>query len=197
MPNMHNVFAEAAATTTANGQAKGPVMDIREYRRIVEDVMDEARADPSEAPRIFANLGPTHAREVLRTMFDHAKESALIHCHRMDRDVFCEAAVRRFLSHPGATMEVIVESHEAIQSDRSLLPALRDLFGTKLKPWISSHRPRYRHFTVTDHRDLRVEQDQTTRKADVYFSDRKLAKEAEEAFALLRSTSTALSTLSI
>jgi hypothetical protein len=169
-------------------------MDINEYRKVIQEVMAEARGDIERKPRVVSNRGPQHARVVLQTMFEHADLRARVNCGKMSSDVFDLEGVSKFLSRHGARLSVIIDSGDAITAEDSILRQLiekKSDFGGTLDVYARADADnRFRHFTVMDGRDLRVETDHSDRIADVYFMDRENATSAEAVFDQLVSRGT-------
>jgi hypothetical protein len=170
-------------------------MDISEYRKVIREVMQETRSDARAKPRVLSNRGPAHARVVLQTMFEFADAQVRVNSGSLSDDAFDLDAVSRFLACPNATMAVLVDDVDAAMSDRSILPALRRAFPDPAKLDVrvrAGDDLRFRHFTVMDGRDLRLESDHDARVADVFFNHPERARMAEDLFDKIAANSAAL-----
>jgi hypothetical protein len=161
-------------------------MDINEYKKVIQEVMAEARGDLERKRRVVSNRGPQHARVVLQTMFENADSRARVNCGKMSSDVFDLELVSKFLNKNGSHLTVIIDSEDVMTSKDSILSTLISRAPShlgKLDVYVRAESDkRFRHFTVMDGRDLRVETDHSDRIADVYFMDRENATSAESVF---------------
>jgi hypothetical protein len=165
---------------------------IEKYRQEVEEVMAEALADLSRAPRRFHNFGPDYAREVISTMLHNAQHEVLINSENLCALAYDSELLSDFLKKPNAVLKVAISNKDAWTDPASALSKIDAAHRAKIEVYLVTNPDVYLHFASVDGRDVRVETDHDKREADVFFSDYTLGEQAKTVFGRIISNATKL-----
>lgn len=161
------------------------VMNLVEYRQLVEQVMLDARSGRAGLGRVFANSGEAHARVVLDTMVDNAQNELCIYSERMHRAVFDADRIRAFLTRsPNALIRVVLE-FDAIGQPDCALTSLQDQIDAGRIEVSVKKLAGVAHVAVVDGQHVRLERDHIARTATVAFGHAALAAASMKLFELL------------
>ena len=164
-------------------------LNLEEYRALVEQLMRDAKRGAHDGDRVFPNEGVATARIVIDTMLDNAENHVDAYAGKFSRDVYDSDRIKRFLQRvPDGTVCALVDSPSALHDEGSALADLHEFIKSgRIELYETAPQYRGSHVCVVDSSYVRVEQDQTHRKARVSFSkDSALTPKAIALFALIR-----------
>src|ERR1700752_240741 len=159
-----------------------PMTELTAYRDFVADALVRSLDLPEGV--IFGNSTAEHARVVMDTIIDNARNELKLMARALSSEVHDPYHLQKALQNSkDLGVQVIVEVADPFTCGNSALSALTNDVDARTRIEVRQlKQPSVTHLAVADGTLARIEQDQTERRAIIVFNNEELAGQALRRF---------------